>query len=179
MVGVRGCGKTTLIRSVLPKLSHFEYVCTETVIASLVGSQYPQFSYFPDEIKKQVRSRAIMYMKEETERFKSQLIVEDHTTMYNPHSRRIERILPEEASFVYTDLILHSVEPTLVLQRRRSDPTVKRTLDLDFIEQEVLIEETESRRYADLGRLDLHILKDYGDLTPPHALLKLLQGYSL
>ena len=179
LVGVGGCGKTTLIRAVLSKLSGFEYISMDTVIRSLVGPQFSDFSHFPDEVKKQFRSRAIMYMREETERFRNKLIVEDHATLYNPNTRRIERVLPEEASFLYTDIVLHSVEPTVVLQRRRSDRMVKRTLDLDFIKREISIEESEARRYADVGGMDFHVLRDHGGMEAAQLLLRLLQGYSI
>jgi adenylate kinase len=177
MVGVRGCGKTTLIRSVLPKIGRFEYITTDTVIRSLVGTQYAQFNNFPDEVKKQTRSRAIMYMREETERFHAQLIVEDHATLYNPNTRKIERVLPEESSFFYTDMILLSVDPGTVLRRRRSDLLVKRTLDLEFIKREVQAEEAEARKYADIVGMDFHLIKDEGGPEPALKLLRLLSGY--
>ncbi len=177
MVGVRGSGKTTLIRSVLPRVGRFEYISTDTVIRSLVGTQYPQFNNFPDEVKKQIRSRAIMYMRDETERFHSQLIVEDHATLYNPNTRKLERVLPEEASFFFSDIILHSVEPSVVLQRRRSDPLVKRTLDLEFIKREVLVEEDMAHKYASLSHMDFHVIKDQGGPEPAERLFRLLQGY--
>jgi len=179
MVGVRGCGKTTLIRSMLPKVGKFEYIAMDTVIRSLVGTQFSQFNYFPDEVKKQTRSRAIMYMREETERFHAKLIVEDHAALYNPNTRRIERVLPEEASFFYTDMILHSVDPVTVLRRRRADTQVKRTLDLDFIKKEVQMEEAVARKYADISHMDFHVIEDRGDgsQAPALKLLGLLSGY--
>jgi adenylate kinase len=178
MVGVRGSGKTTLIRSVLPRVGRFEYISTDTVIRSLVGTQYPQFNNFPDEVKKQIRSRAVMYMRDETERFRCQLIVEDHATLYNPNTRKIERVIPEEASFFFSDMILHSVEPRLVLQRRRSDPLVRRTLDLEFIKREVLMEEDMARNYTDIAHMDFHVINDDGGPGAAEQLFRILSGYT-
>lgn len=161
----------------LPRVGRFEYITTDTVIRSLVGTQYHQFNNFPDEVKKQTRSRAIMYMRDETERFHSQLIVEDHATLYNPNTRKLERVLPEEASFFFSDIILHSVDPILVRQRRRSDPLVKRTLDLEFIKREVLVEEDMARKYASLSHMDLHVINDQGGPEPAERLFRLLSGY--
>lgn len=177
LVGVPGSGKTTLIRAVMPKLHRFEYIDVGSVIQSLIGDQYPQFGCFPNEVKRRVRSRAIMYMKEESERYKGHMIIEDHVTTYDALARKFERVLPDEASFFYTDLILHSVEPSLVRSRRISDLSVKRGTSLPMIEKEVRTEEAEAHRYADMVGLDLHILKDGGGPEPAHALLRLLRGY--
>lgn len=177
LVGVRGSGKTAMVRAVLPKVPQFAYVSTDTVLRSLVGPRYEEFDLFPDVIKKQFRSRAIMYLKEESARSHRQLIVEDHASLYNPNTRRIERVLPEEASFFYTDLILHQVDPRTVLARRREKRMDRRYLDLDEIKKEVATEEAEARRFADSGGLDLHVIPDSGGLEGAMRLLRILQGY--
>lgn len=178
LVGVRGSGKTALIRGILPKLPHVEYVSTDSVIRSLVGPHYTDFDHFPDEIKKQFRSRAIVYMKQETERSHRQLIVEDSMTAFNPNRRKIERAMPEEASYFYTDLILLSVDPRIVLLRRRADRQRQGSLDLEQIKREIAAEEEETRKFADHSHVDLHVIVDRGSPESAMHLLRILQGYA-
>ena len=47
LVGVRGVGKTTLIRSLLPQLPHVDYIVGSAVLRELAGADFARFDHLP------------------------------------------------------------------------------------------------------------------------------------
>lgn len=177
MFGVRGCGKSALISSILPQLPKFSHVSSDSILKGLVGPRYDDFDQFPDEIKKQFRSRSIIYMKEEAERSRVNMIVESYASKYNPNTHKIERIFPQEGAWFFTDLILYSVDPRMVLMRRRKDPsTPRQLLDPEFIAAEVRRENEEAISIAEQMRLDFYVIKEDGMTDVRSKLLRILMG---
>ncbi len=177
MFGVSGCGKSALISSILPQLPRFRYVSSDSIIKGLVGPRYADFDRFPDDIKKQFRSRSIIYLKEESERAHTNLIVEACASKYNPNTHSIDRIFPEEGAWFFTDIILYAVDPRLVLMRRNKDKsTPRQLLDPGFIMEEIKREYEEARLIAEQMHFDFYILKEDGRTDVRSRLLSILMG---
>lgn len=51
IVGVRGVGKTTLVKSVLPRLPGVDHVVGSAVLRELAGEAFARFDHLPPEVK--------------------------------------------------------------------------------------------------------------------------------
>lgn len=137
LVGVRGVGKTTLVRSVVPALPTVDYVVGSAILRELAGSAFERFDSLPPEVKQRYREDAIRWMEERQAREGRHILCDGHTTLLNAGTGQVEQVFTELDCRFFRELILFEAPAEVVLQRRRSDPSKRRNLDMDFIRAEL------------------------------------------
>ena len=153
MVGIRGIGKTTLIKSILANLSWIDYLIGSSILRQLVGDDFINFDNYPEERKQYFREQAIRYMEERQNQIQKDILVDGHTTLYNQQTRKVDAVFTDLDCRFFTDLIYYNAPAEVVLQRRLKDTTKKRIIDLNTIKQELDGERAESQRIAQAFRM--------------------------
>jgi adenylate kinase len=174
LVGVRGSGKTTLANSVAEIVPLFKHVTVQSILRMLVGNGTTSFEALPDDMKKQMRRRAMMYLQEESARSKGVLLVEYYASLFNPNTRRIESVLPIEAGWFFSDLILLAPDPQMVRSRRIKDS--RKPVELEIIQFELKRELEEAQAICDQSSMELHIIRDDGRNNIRKELVSILMG---
>jgi adenylate kinase len=148
IVGIRGIGKTTLIKSILPKLPWIDYLVGSNILRQLVGEDFVHFDQYPDDRKQYFREQAIKYMEQRQLEMQFDILVDGHTTLYNSDTGLVEGVFTELDCNFYTDLIHYDAPAKVVLTRRKNDKAKKRIVDLGIIKNELAGEREESLRIA-------------------------------
>ena len=161
LVGIRGIGKTTLIRSILPNLPWIDYLIGSSILRQLVGEDFINFDKYPEDRKQYFREQAIRSMEERQSQIQKDILVDGHTTLYNQQTKKVDAVFTDLDCRFFTDLIYFNAPPDVVLQRRINDTTKKRIIDLNIIKQELEGEREESKRIAQTFRMGWYeILED-------------------
>ncbi|MHA1230068.1 MAG: AAA family ATPase [Candidatus Helarchaeota archaeon] len=163
LIGIKGVGKTTLLKSIIGKIPNIMHFTGSSILKMLVekdGGDFSKFDNLPEIKKKRYRKEAIKYMLKLQEKNKKNIIVDGHTTLYNPNSNRIEGVFTIDDCNFYTDLILYETSPNTILKRRLKDKTKKRSTDLDFIKKELECERIEAQKLAKKYGMKLHYLNE-------------------
>ncbi len=176
LIGIKGIGKTTLIKSVLDKFSNIDYLIGSQILRELVGPTFDRFDYFPEDKKKFFREKAIEYMLNRQQEIQKDVLVDGHTTLYNPIKKKPENVFTQLDCSFFTDLILLEVNALNVLERRKNDLNKKRITDLSIIKEELAFERTNSKRIAKEYGMQIFYLKEGVQTDLKKSLLKILQG---
>ncbi|MHA1758141.1 MAG: AAA family ATPase [Promethearchaeota archaeon] len=158
LVGIKGVGKTTLLRSVLP-LPNIEYYTGSQILKKLVGKDFYKFDYFSNERKEYFRKKAIQFLWDRQSQNGKDILIDGHVTLFNPKTEKIERIFTESDCEFYTDLILLEAPINLVLIRRIND-LKKRITNRDYIKQELIAERNEVNRLKKEFGMVVHYIYD-------------------
>ncbi len=178
LIGVKGIGKTTLIRSILADIPKVDYLIGSQVLRELVGPEFDQFDTFPEEEKQMYRELAISWMEERQKKTRKTILVDGHTTLFNPNVGRVEGVFTELDCKFFTDFILFEATPETILERRKNDPSKHRNLDIRLILEELAAERSESHKIAKRYGQKIQYLYEDGsnqqDLR--EKLVKILRG---
>jgi len=174
LVGVRGVGKTTLIRSLLSELPQVDYVVGSAILRELAGSAFARFDSLPPEEKQRYREDAIRWMETRQERIGRHILCDGHTTLLNPSTGQVEQVFTELDCRFFRELILLEAPAELILQRRRDDPSKRRNLDPDLLRSELSGEREACYRIARAHGMQLHELPSGDDVSLAHRLKELL-----
>lgn len=174
LVGVRGVGKTTLVRGVLPQLSTVEHVVGSAVLRELAGEAFARFDHLPAEVKDAFRRRAIGWMEERQARFGKSILCDGHTSLLDESTGRVGPVFTEDDCRFFRELVLVEAPPDVILARRSGDASKRRSLDPAVIAAEIEGERETAARIAHTWGIRLHRLPPITDPSTPHRLLEIL-----
>lgn len=174
LVGIRGVGKTTLIRSVLPDLLGVDHIVGSAVLRELAGNAFANFDNLAPEVKQRYREDAIRWMEAHQEREGRHILCDGHTTLLNASRHQVEQVFTELDCRFFRELILLEAPAEVVLQRRRDDPSKRRNLDLDLLHAELAGERETCYRIARAHGMRLHELPGGNDVSVALRLKELL-----
>ena len=172
LVGVRGVGKTTLIRSAIEELPNVDFIVGSSILRELAGEAFARFDHLPPEVKHGYREGVIDYMVDRQERDGRHILCDGHTALLDESTGKVGPVFTEKDCRFYHELILLEAPVEVLLDRRRNDTTKRRSTDLDVIAAEVAAERATSRELADRWGMRLHHIPDN---TGPHARAQLLE----
>jgi adenylate kinase len=175
LVGVRGVGKTTLIRSVIGELPHLDYIVGSAVLRELAGADFARFDHLPAEVKQRYREDAITWMEERQRREGKHILCDGHTALLDESTGRVGPVFTERDCAFFRELILLEAPVEVVLARRRGDSAKRRSLVPEIVAAEVSEERESSRRIAKRWGMRLHGLPSADAPGVRARLLGLLQ----
>jgi adenylate kinase len=176
LVGVRGVGKTSLIRSVLDRLPKVDYLIGSAILRELAGVEFAHFDFLSPERKQYHRERAIHFMVQRQTEAGRHILCDGHTSLFNPVTSQVEPVFTALDCQFFRELILFEATPELVLERRSQDPSKKRCLDLQIIREELSVERDTCLRVAREHGMVMHRLMGTGDPATGRQLLQILAG---
>lgn len=176
LVGVRGVGKTTLIRQSLTDRTDFEHIVGSNVLRELVGPEFARFDHLPAETKRWYRERAIDWMDARQAVTQKHILCDGHTSLLDESCGRVVPVFTELDCRFFRELILLEAPVAVVLERRRSDSSKRRSLDPMVVAAEIEGERRTSAEIAERYGMKFHRLPWSGDSENPDALRRLLQG---
>lgn len=174
LVGVRGVGKTTLVRSVIEALPHIDYIVGSAVLRELAGADFARFDHLPPKVKEQYRHDAIRWMEERQVRAGKHILCDGHTSLLDESTGQVGPVFTERDCRFFRELVLLEAPIDVILARRRGDAAKRRSLDAEIIAAELFAERASSRLVADTWGMRLHELPTANDLTIADRLKELL-----
>lgn len=174
LVGVRGVGKTTLIRSLLPQLPHVDYIVGSAVLRELAGADFARFDHLPPEAKQEYRERAIDWMEARQAQEGKLLLCDGHTSLLDESTGQVGAVFTDRDCAFFRELVLLEAPSEVILTRRQGDPTKRRSLDPRVIEAEQRGEWETSHHISARWAMDLHRLPLATDPQVARALLEVL-----
>ncbi len=175
LVGVRGVGKTTLIRSVIERLPHVEFVVGSAILRELAGSDFVRFDHLPPDVKLAYRESAVQWMENRQAVNGKHILCDGHTSLLDESTGRVSAVFTESDCRFFRELIILEASADIVFMRRRNDLSKRRALDFALIEEELAGERETSLRIAHDWGMVLHELPGSGDSTTALALENILR----
>lgn len=151
LVGVKGIGKTYLIYSILDKIPNIDFIIGSDVLKILVSDDERDFSLFdnfPEDLKQTYRENTINYMIQRQKEIKKDILVDGHTTLFNPNTDTVQNVFTDMDCRFYSHLILYETSLDNVLNRRREDLSKNRILDPKIIEEEMKMERKNAEKIS-------------------------------
>ena len=170
LVGVRGVGKTTLVRSVLPQLPGVEHVVGSAVLRELAGAEFDRFDHLSTERKQHFREEAIRWMERHQASVGRHILCDGHTSLLDESSGRVGEVFTELDCRFFRELILLDAPLDVVLARRAGDTRKRRSLDPAVVRAEIAGERESCQRIAEEWGMRLHRLP-----SDPEAVSEALQ----
>lgn len=158
LVGVRGVGKSTLIRRVVSELPHVDYIVGSAVLRGLAGSDFPRFDHLEPQAKQRYRERAIEWMEDRQASTSKHILCDGHTSLLDESTGTIGPVFTERDCRFFRELILLEAPIEAVLEHRRADTTKRRSLDPQVIAAEIRGERETSRSVAETWGMAYHTL---------------------
>lgn len=158
LVGVRGVGKTTLVRAVLPGVAGFEHIVGSAVLRELAGEEFDRFDHLAPERKQAFREEAIRWMEHRQEQTGLHILCDGHTSLLDESTGEVGEVFTHSDCLFFRELVLLEVPAAKVLAQRAADPRKHRSLDPAVIAAELEGERTSCRRIADRWGMRLHVL---------------------
>jgi len=174
LVGVRGVGKTTLIRSILGHVPQVDYIVGSAVLRELAGHDFASFDHLPPDVKRRYREDAITWMEDRQRRERRHILCDGHTSLLDESTAAVGGVFTDRDCTFFRELILLEAPIDIVLARRRGDTTKKRSLDLAVIQAEVSGERETSRLVSERWGMQLHVLPPNIDVAARAQLLEIL-----
>lgn len=175
LVGVRGVGKSTLIRNVVAELPFVDYVVGSAVLRELAGSDFQRFDHLPPEVKQHFREQAIGWMEARQARTGLHILCDGHTSLLDESTGLVGPVFTERDCGFFRELILLEASVETVLEQRKSDMTKRRSLDPKVIAAELDGERMTSRRIAESWEMLFHTLPASRDPNTASRLKEILQ----
>lgn len=174
LVGVRGVGKTTLIRSIIDELPHVDYIVGSAVLRELAGADFARFDHLRAEVKQGYREAAIDWMMERQGREGRHLLCDGHTALLDESTGEIGCVFTERDCTFFRELVLLEAPVAVVLERRRRETSKRRSVEAHIIAAELAAERSTSERLARQWGMRLHRLPENTGPEPRVALVELL-----
>lgn len=174
LVGVRGVGKTTLIRAVIGDLPGVDYIVGSAVLRELAGADFARFDHLPADVKQRYREDAIIWMEQRQRREGKHILCDGHTSLLDESTGTVGPVFTDRDCAFFQELILLEAPLDVVLERRRRDSSKRRCLVPDLVAAELTGERNTSRRLAAQWGMQLHELPPATDPTLVRHLLDLL-----
>ena len=174
LVGVRGVGKTTLIRSVIGALPEVDYIVGSAVLRELAGADFARFDHLPHAVKEQYRHDAIRWMEARQARCGKHILCDGHSSLLDESTGIIGTVFTESDCRFFRELLLLEAPVDVVLAHRRGDASKRRSLDPEVIAAELSAERDSSRLIAEQWGMSRLVLPPSTDLATPSRLKELL-----
>ena len=150
--GVRGVGKTTLLKEINEQLPEIVSISGSDILQDLMGEAYNQFEFLPEK-EKYLHRLKLNEVRWEIQRAAGKdMLVDCHLTVYNLKTGEIDMIFTQKDFEFFTELILLHSTPEKILTHRKRDTTKERIVELEIIKRELDFER----------KMALKITKDYG-----------------
>jgi len=175
LVGVRGVGKSTLIRKVVADLPSVDYIVGSVVLRELAGADFQRFDHLPPEVKQQFREQAISWMEARQARTGKHILCDGHTSLLDESTGLVGPVFTERDCGFFRELILLEASVEAVLEQRKADMTKRRSLDPQVIAAEIDGERVTSRRVAESWEMLFHTLPASRDPNAASRLKEILQ----
>lgn len=175
LVGVRGVGKTTLIRSVIESLPHVDYIVGSAVLRELAGEDFKRFDYLPAKVKENYRHAAIDWMEARQVRIGKHVLCDGHTSLLDESSGQVGPVFTERDCRFFRELILLEAPLDRVLSHRQGDKAKRRGLDRAVVAAELRGERLTSEKVAETWSMKLHQLPATGGESTARHLMELLK----
>jgi adenylate kinase len=175
LVGVRGVGKTTLIRAVLSQVPDVDYVVGSAVLRELAGPDFERFDHLPPVEKQRYREEAIAWMEARQARVGKHVLCDGHTALLDESTGRVAPVFTERDCGFFRELALLEAPAEVVLARRAGDPSKRRSLDLAIIRDELEGERRACEALAAAWSMTLHRLPAGTDPRLRAGLLEVLR----
>jgi len=137
LAGVRGVGKTTLVKSVLPELEGFEHIVGSAVLRELAGAEFARFDHLAPARKQGYREEAILWMERHQDATRQHVLCDGHTSLLDESTGAVGVVFTESDCRFFRELILLEAPLEVVLARRRADPSKPRSLDPEVVRAEM------------------------------------------
>lgn len=158
LVGVRGVGKTTLIRSIVDELPHVDYIIGSSLLRQFAGDDFARFDHLPHEVKHAYRERVIEWMVERQAREGRHILCDGHTALLDESTGEVGPVFTERDCRFYDELMLLDAPMEVILDRRLRDTTKRRSTDPKIIAEELSAERSTCRQIAERWGMRLHVL---------------------
>lgn len=158
LVGVRGVGKTTLIRSVVDELPDVDYIVGSAVLRKLAGDDFARFDHLPAATKKRYREDAITWMEERQSCIGKHILCDGHTSLLDESTGVVGPVFTDRDCAFFQELILLEASVETVLARRRGDLSKRRNLDPLIVAAELSGERETCERLSEAWGMRLHRL---------------------
>jgi adenylate kinase len=158
LVGVRGVGKTTLLRSVIADLPDVDYIVGSAVLRELAGPDFARFDHLPMAVKEGYRHEAISWMERRQATTGKHILCDGHTALLDESTGIVGCVFTERDCRFFRELILVEAPAEVVLARRQGDLSKRRSLNIEVIEKELSAERESSRLVAERWGMILHRL---------------------
>ena len=175
LVGVRGVGKTTLIRSVIEELPHVDYVVGSAVLRELAGDAFARFDHLPAKAKHAYRVAAIDWMIERQAREGRHILCDGHTALLDESTGDVGPVFTDHDCRFFRELVLVEAPAPVILDRRAQDTAKRRSIDPEVIAKEVSAERDTSRLLSERWGMRLHELPPNTGPLARERLLELLR----
>ncbi len=173
-MGVRGVGKSTLVRAVVPELRDVDHVVGSAVLRELAGADFARFDHLTPDVKHAYREAAIDWMERRQAERGRHILCDGHTSLLDESTGRVGPVFTERDCRFFRELILLEAPVEIVLRRRRGDPSKTRSLDPDVIAAELAGERETCARIARRWGMKLHRLPAGDDTSITAALREIL-----
>jgi len=157
LVGVRGVGKTTLLRQVLPDFPAHEHIVGSQVLRLLAGPEFSRFDHLPDEVKESYRHQAIRWMEDHQAESSRHVLCDGHTTLVG-QGGEVEQVFTERDCRFFRELILLEAPAEVVYRRRQADLKPRAPRTVEQIQEELDGERACCVRLAQTWDMRLHRL---------------------
>lgn len=174
LVGVRGVGKTTLIRAVIGDLPGVDYIVGSAVLRELAGADFARFDHLPADVKQRYREDAITWMEQRQRRASKHILCDGHTSLLDESTGTVGPVFTDRDCAFFKELLLLEAPLDVVLERRRRDSSKRRCLVPELVAAELAGERDTSRRLAAQWGMRMHELPPGTDPTLRHRLLEIL-----
>jgi adenylate kinase len=174
LVGVRGVGKTTLVRAALPRLPHVDHIVGSAVLRELAGPDFARFDHLPPTVKDHYRQRAIRWMEERQRQERRLVLCDGHTSLLDESTGLVGPVFTQADCLFFRELILVEGPLDVVLERRARDQTKRRSLDPAVLAAEARGERETAVALADAWGLTLRLLPPITDPGVVDRLVELL-----
>ena len=175
LVGVRGVGKTTLIRSVIDSLPHIDYIVGSAVLRALAGEDFKRFDHLPVAVKERYRHDAIGWMEDRQAMTGKHVLCDGHTSLLDESTGQVGPVFTDRDCHFFRELILLEAPVEVVLAHRQGDMSKRRTLDRAVVSAELRGERLTSEQVAEAWGMALHRLPPSTDLSTARHLVELLK----
>jgi len=174
--GVRGIGKSTLINKIQNKISEsfviFQY---SQILQKVVGiERFKTFDRLSEKKKNNYRRLVIAELESIEKRENKHILVEGHTSLYNPKTENVESTMSAEDILYFNEIILCELNVNQILKRRQNDLSKKRELSLEVIQSEQDMEKKIALEWAKLTRNKFNTVQISNEMNPEKNLLNLL-----
>ena len=174
LVGVRGVGKTTLVRSVLPEVPRVDHIVGSSVLRLLAGEDFNRFDHLPPEVKDEYRRHAIAWMEDHQAREGKTILCDGHTSLLDESTGMVGAVFTERDCRFFQELVLVEAPLDVVLARRAGDASKRRSLDPAVVAAELLAERETAARIAVEWGMKLHCLPPNTDARASELLVEIL-----
>ena len=176
LVGVRGVGKSTLVRAVAPGLPTIDHVVGSAVLRELAGPELARFDHLPPEVKHDYRVSAIAWMTRRQSERGQHILCDGHTSLLDESTGLVGPVFTEADCRFFRELVLMDATVEIVLARRQGDPSKGRSKAPSVIAEELVGERTTSERIAREWGMVLHRLPVGDDRRIQDAFREILEG---